>query len=119
MKRLTVYQYPKCSTCRNALKWLKECGYEIDSIDVVSTPPSAADLERLIQLSGLETRKFFNTTGEAYKTMKLKDKLPHMSEREMVDLLAGNGRLIKRPIVTDGKKVTVGFKPSEFENIWK
>jgi len=118
MSRLTIYQYPKCSTCRKAVKLLESQGHELESVNVFEEPPTAAQLEQLIQLSGLDIRKFFNTSGEVYREMNLKEKLPHMTDAEKIDLLASNGRLIKRPIVTDGRQVTVGFKEAEFVQSW-
>lgn len=114
-----VYGYDKCGTCRSTVKWLKAHNIDItDSIALFETPPSAKELADLLQLSGLEIKKFFNTSGEVYKEMNLKDKLPSMSQEQMLDLLASNGRLIKRPIVTDGHRVTVGFKEDVFEDVW-
>jgi arsenate reductase len=114
-----VYGYDKCGTCRNAVKWLKAHDVKIkESIPLFDAPPSASELKKLLTDSGLEIKKFFNTSGEVYKEMVLKDKLPGMTEQQMLDLLASNGRLIKRPIVTDGHKVTVGFKESEYEDTW-
>lgn len=115
---LTVYQYAKCGTCRNAVKWLKGQGHELDLIPIVEEPPSAEVLTQLISASGLELKKWFNTSGEVYKAMSLKDKLPHMSAEEQIELLASNGKLIKRPIVTDGKRVTIGFKEEQFQENW-
>ncbi|REE57585.1 arsenate reductase [Paenibacillus taihuensis] len=119
MKKLTIYEYPKCGTCRSAIKVLKNKGYELDSHNVFESAPPVKDLERIIKLSGLEVKKFFNTSGEVYKELGLKDKLPSMSDQEKIELLASNGRLIKRPVVTDGKTVTVGFKEEEFEQVWR
>ncbi|MBP1993505.1 arsenate reductase family protein [Paenibacillus eucommiae] len=117
--KVKVYGYDKCGTCRDAMKWLKAHNVEIgESIPLFETPPSAGELKELLTLSGLGIKKFFNTSGEVYKEMLLKDKLPGMTEQEMLDLLASNGRLIKRPIVTDGKQVTVGFKEDAFKEIW-
>ncbi|TXK85552.1 arsenate reductase family protein [Paenibacillus sp. N3.4] len=114
-----VFAYDKCGTCRNAVKWLKAHDVDIrENVPLFETPPSAKELEKLLQDSGLDIKKFFNTSGEVYKEMGLKDKLSEMSHEEKLNLLASNGRLIKRPIVTDGKTVTVGFKDSEFENVW-
>lgn len=117
---LTVYEYAKCGTCRNSLKWLRnhQPDTEIKTIPIFDSPPSASELRELVKLSGLDIRKFFNTSGEVYKEMGLKNRLPQMSEDEMLELLASNGRLIKRPIVTDGRKVTVGFKEEAFEQVW-
>lgn len=116
--KLTVYQYAKCGTCRNAVKWLKGQGYELDLIPIVEEPPSAEELTRLIAASGLELKKWFNTSGEVYKAMNLKDKLPHMTTEEKIELLASNGKLLKRPIVTDGQRVTVGYKEEQYQENW-
>jgi arsenate reductase len=116
--KVKVYEYSKCGTCRNAIKWLKAKGIEFESIPVIEQPPAKEELKKMIKLSGLDIRKWFNTSGEVYKELKLKDKLPGMSEDEQLELLAGNGRLIKRPVVTDGHKVTVGFKEEQFEEMW-
>ncbi|RAP77364.1 arsenate reductase family protein [Paenibacillus montanisoli] len=118
MKKLTIYEYPKCGTCRSAIKFLKGKGYELESHNVFETAPSAATLKTIIERSGLDVKKFFNTSGEVYKELGLKDKLPGMTEQEKIELLASNGRLIKRPIVTDGKTVTVGFKEEEYDRVW-
>ncbi|PYE52657.1 arsenate reductase family protein [Paenibacillus barcinonensis] len=118
MTNLKVYQYSKCGTCRKAVKWLEAQGHELELIPIFDTPPSQDELTKLIQKSGLEVKKFFNTSGEVYKEQQLKDKLPGMSEEEQITLLASNGRLIKRPIVTDGERVTVGFKEETFEQEW-
>lgn len=116
--KLTVYEYSKCGTCRNAVKWLERQGHELTRIPIFEQPPSADELEQLVNNSGLEIKKFFNTSGEVYKEQGLKDKIPGMSKQEMLQLLASNGRLIKRPIVTDGKQVTVGFKEEIYEQVW-
>ncbi|WP_175615634.1 arsenate reductase family protein [Piscibacillus halophilus] len=116
---LTVYQYPKCGTCRKALKWLDENGVEYEAIHIVDTPPSQSELKSFIEKSDLPAKKFFNTSGKKYRELGLKDKLKDLSEDEMTELLASDGMLIKRPIVTDGQKVTVGFKEETFEENWK
>ncbi|MFC5648119.1 arsenate reductase family protein [Paenibacillus solisilvae] len=115
---LTIYEYPKCGTCRAAIKSLKSKGHELETHNVYETAPSAEVIEELVKRSGLEIKKFFNTSGEVYKEMGLKDVLPGMSDEEKIKLLASNGRLIKRPIVTDGKQVTVGFKDEEYDRVW-
>lgn len=118
MSQLIVYQYPKCSTCRKAVKWLENQGHELQLKHIVDTPPSEEELNQFISLSGLELKKFFNTSGEVYKELGLKDKLGSMSAQEQVALLAQHGKLIKRPIVSDGNKVTVGFKEEEYNEKW-
>lgn len=87
-------------------------------MDITTNPPSHAKLERFINASGLEIKKCFNTSGVVYREMKLKEKLPSMSATEMIKLLASNGKLLKRPIVTDETQCTIGFKEEEFERIW-
>ncbi|WP_020617577.1 arsenate reductase family protein [Paenibacillus daejeonensis] len=116
--KLTVYYYPKCGTCRKALKWLQENGYELDLHDLFEQSPDKDTVAEWVSLSGLPVKKFFNTSGEVYKELKLKDKLPTLSDEEQIELLASNGRLVKRPVVTDGKTATVGFKEEEFSRVW-
>lgn len=115
---VTMYGYPKCDTCRDALKSLKRKGVAPVTIDLFETPPSSDILREIIDRSGLEIKKFFNTSGEVYKEWKLKDKLSGMTRDEMIALLASNGRLIKRPIVYDGQQVTVGYKEEQYEQVW-
>ncbi|ANE48595.1 hypothetical protein SY83_22485 [Paenibacillus swuensis] len=115
---LTVYQYPKCDTCRKAVKWLQAQGHDPVLIDIKEHPPSAKDLKKMLALSDLPLKKFFNTSGEVYKELGLKDKLASMSEDEQLALLAAHGMLIKRPLATDGKKVTLGFKPEAYNQEW-
>ena len=81
--------------------------------------PDKETLKALYEKSGLELKKFFNTSGQKYRELQLKDKLPAMSEDEQLELLASNGMLIKRPITTDGKRVTVGFNEDTFKSVWK
>ena len=113
-KRLTVYWYPKCGTCRKAKKWLDEHGVEYDLVDIVENAPDAETIRRWVEQSGLEVRKFFNTSGQVYRELGLKDKLVNMDKEEMIQLLASDGKLLKRPIVTDGHRVTVGFSEETF-----
>ncbi|MCZ8516395.1 arsenate reductase family protein [Paenibacillus filicis] len=117
-RQVTCYQYPTCGTCRSAVKQLKELGWEVDPVHIKETPPSVETLKEWIHQSGLEIKKWFNTSGEAYKEMQLKDKLPHMSDEEKIRLLASNGMLIKRPVVVGGKRVTVGYKPEHYQEVW-
>lgn len=118
-KHLTVYHYAKCGTCRSAIKWLREHGYELELIDLFETAPAVEQLEKIIAQSGLPMNKFWNTSGEVYREQGLKNVLPSLSEQERLALLASNGRLIKRPIATDGNgKVTVGYKPEQYEEAW-
>lgn len=102
--------YPKCTTCIKARKWLEENNIEFTSRHIVEENPTAEELKTFIKLSGLPTKKFFNTSGMLYREMNLKDKLATMSDDEMVNLLATNGMLVKRPLVIGENGVLVGFK---------
>ncbi|MBD1370804.1 arsenate reductase family protein [Hazenella sp. IB182357] len=115
---VTMYLYPKCGTCRKAKKYMTEHGVELNEIHIAENPPSKETLEDLIEKSGLPIKKFFNTSGKKYRELGLSQKLKDMSQNEQVELLASDGMLIKRPIVTDGKWVTVGFKEEEFADVW-
>jgi arsenate reductase len=113
-----AYLYDKCGTCRKAKQWLNNENVPFQEIPIVEAPPSKEELRKLWKESGLDLRKFFNTSGQYYRELQLKDKLPAMSEEEMLELLASNGKLIKRPLITDGKKVTVGFQEEEMKAAW-
>ncbi|KIL75992.1 arsenate reductase family protein [Bacillus badius] len=115
---LTFYWYPKCGTCRNAKKWLEEHNVAFQEIHIVEQPPSKEELKELYQKSGLELKKFFNTSGKKYRELGLKDKIGTASEEELLELLASDGMLIKRPLTTNGENVTVGFKEDQFEKQW-
>jgi arsenate reductase (glutaredoxin) len=115
---LAFYWYPKCGTCRKAKKWLEDHNLSFEEVHIVEAPPSREYLEKLYQLSGLELKKFFNTSGQKYRELGIKDKMKNASEAELLDVLSTDGMLIKRPIITDGKKVTVGFKEEEFIEKW-
>ena len=109
--------YPKCSTCQKAKKWLDENKIEYTERHIVEANPSENELRTWYERSGLPLKKFFNTSGLLYKEMKLKDKLPEMSEEEQIALLATNGKLVKRPLVVTDSFVLVGFKPDEWEKL--
>lgn len=115
---LEFYWYPKCGTCRKAKKWLDDHHLSYNEIHIVENPPSREKLADLYKKSGLELKKFFNTSGLKYRELGLKDKIKSASEAELLDLLASDGMLIKRPLMTDGEKVTVGFSEAEFEKNW-
>lgn len=110
--------YPKCSTCQKAKKWLDEHNVEYMERHIVESNPSYEELKLWHEKSGLALKKFFNTSGLLYKELQLKDKLPEMSEEEQLKLLATKGMLVKRPIVVEGDKVLVGFRESEWENLF-
>ena len=109
-----VYYYPACGTCKKALKWLDENGVEYEKLHIVENTPSLKELTEIYNKSGLELKKFFNTSGNAYKEMKLKDKLKEMPEKEQLKLLSSNGMLIKRPVFVSEDFILVGFKEEEY-----
>ena len=106
--------YPKCSTCQKAKKWLDENKIEYTERHIVDDKPTYDELKKWYERSGLPLKRFFNTSGMLYKEMKLKDKLPEMSEDEQLQLLATNGMLVKRPLVVAEGFVLPGFKEKEW-----
>lgn len=110
-------EYPKCTTCKKAKKWLEDHGVEFTDRHIVEDNPTYEELKEWYEKSGLPLKKFFNTSGMLYKDMKLKDKLPEMSEEEQLKLLASNGMLVKRPIVIEKEKgiYITGFKEAQWE----
>lgn len=116
---IKFYGYKKCGTCRKAEKALEQYGVDYNFIDITEAPPAANVLKKIASQAGVELKKMFNTSGVQYRQLNVKAQLPGMNTNEILDLLAGNGRLIKRPLVTDGTKATVGFNTDEFEKAWK
>lgn len=114
MKNIFI-EYPKCSTCKKAKKWLEENGVEFIDRNIVTQTPTVEELEKWIEKSGQDIKKWFNTSGLKYKEMNLKDKLESMSEKEKIELLASDGMLIKRPLLVSDKWILIGFK----EEVWK
>jgi len=107
--------YPKCGTCRKTQIWLEEQGLEYDYRDIKKVNPSFEELNLWYQKSGLPIKRFWNTSGQQYKALNIKDKLPTMSVEDQLKLLASDGMLVKRPIMIDGDFVLVGFKQTEWE----
>lgn len=107
-------EYPKCSTCKKAKKWLDDHGVEYVDRHIVDENPSYEELKTWYQKSGLPLKKFFNTSGLLYKEMNLKDKLPSMSEEEMLQLLSTDGMLVKRPLVVAEDVILTGFKEADW-----
>ena len=108
--------YPPCTTCQKAKKWLDDHALPYTARHIRDDAPTLEELTAWHTLSGLPLKKFFNTSGKIYSDLALKDKLPAMSEAEQLALLAGNGMLVKRPILVLEDKVLVGFKPAEWED---
>ena len=109
-------QYPPCSTCQKAKKWLDEHGFVYTARHIKEDNPTVDELRAWIAASGLPIKRFFNTSGLVYKNLGLKDKLPAMSEEEQIALLASDGMLVKRPLLVDEDFVLVGFKEAEWES---
>ena len=108
-------EYPPCSTCKKAKKWLDDHGLTYTARHIKEENPTYEELSRWLEVSGLPVKKFFNTSGLQYKALGLKDKLPQMSEDEQFALLSTDGMLVKRPILVGDGFVLVGFKESEWE----
>lgn len=111
--------YPKCTTCQKAQKWLDEQGAAYQLRDIKTQRPTQVELADWYAKSGLPLKRFFNTSGLAYKALALKNKLPAMSEEEQLELLASDGMLVKRPILVNGDTVLVGFREPEWEKALK
>ena len=109
-------EYPKCSTCKKARKWLESHGIAFQSRDIKEENPAAEELQAWHEHSGLPLKKFFNTSGLKYKELGLKDRLPGMSEEEQFNLLASDGMLVKRPILVADDFVLVGFREAEWND---
>lgn len=116
---MKLYQYPKCSTCRKAIKFLNDLGVEYQSIDIADQAPSKKELKLMLAAYDGELKKLFNTSGLVYRQMDLKDKLAEMSSGEAIDLLANNGMLVKRPFLLLGETGTLGFKADIWQALLK
>ena len=114
---LKIYAYSGCSTCKNALKWLKQHAIAFEEVAIRETPPSLTELKAMLEAHKGDLRKLFNVSGLDYRTLGLKDKLPAMSADAALKLLAGNGNLVKRPFAIDAKNSVhlVGFKEPEWQ----
>lgn len=113
MKNILLW-YPKCTTCQKAKKWLEANHISFEERHIVEETPTEEELEKWIEQSELDTKKFFNTSGLKYKELNLKEKLPNLTQKEKIKLLASNGMLIKRPLFIQEKAILVGFKEKEW-----
>ena len=111
---ILVLEYPRCSTCKKALQWLRDNGVAFEDRHIVEQNPTQQELTEWYHKSGLPLKRFFNTSGNLYKELQLKDKLPDMPEEERFALLATNGMLVKRPMLIGEDFVLVGFKEAEW-----
>lgn len=112
--KLRLYAYNKCSTCRNAAKWLRARDFAFEVQDIVEHPPDMNDLIHWVVAEGVPLKKFLNTSGQLYRELNLKEQLPRLTQDDILALLTSLGKLLKRPLLTDGKKVLVGFNEEEW-----
>lgn len=116
MKNIFI-EYPKCSTCKKAKKWLEENNIEFEDRNIIEETPTIKELTKWIKESGLDIEKWFNTSGLKYKELDLKNKLINMSEKEKITLLASDGMLIKRPLFLSEKGILIGFQQDEWQKL--
>lgn len=115
MKNIFI-QYPKCSTCQKAKKWLEQNSIEFTDRNIVTETPTVEELTEWIQRSEQDIKKWFNTSGQKYKELNLKDKLLNMTEKEKISLLASDGMLIKRPLLISDRGIFIGFKEEKWND---
>lgn len=109
-------EYPKCSTCKKAKKWLDDHNIKYEDRHIIDNNPTFDELKEWYHKSNLDIKRFFNTSGMLYKEMNLKDKLPNMNEDEMLEILSTNGMLVKRPLIISDDVILTGFKEKEWED---
>ncbi len=108
--------YPRCKTCQKARKWLDDHGFNYDFRDIKNENPDIGELKSWYRKSNLPLKRFWNTSGIQYRSMGLKDKIPEMTDKEQLEILASDGMLVKRPILIDGSTILLGFKETEWED---
>ena len=116
MKTLFI-EYPKCSTCQKAKKWLEQNKIEFEDRHIVENNPTKEELKKWIKQSGYDIKKFFNTSGMKYKELNLKEKLPNMTDDEKIQILSTDGMLVKRPLIITDDLILVGFREKEWEQL--
>lgn len=110
-------EYPKCSTCKSAKKYLQDNNIEFIDRSIIDETPTKEELKKWIEKYNIDIKKLFNTSGLVYKNMNLKDKLPKMSDNEKLKLLSSNGMLIKRPLLIIDDKILIGYKEKEYKTL--
>ena len=115
---VTFYHYPNCNSCRKAKKWLEENNIEYIDKHIVKETPTKEEILQFFRLSNEKPRRFFNTSGKVYREQNMKDKIKDATEGEIATYLASNGMLIRRPIITDGKNVTIGYNEDKLREVW-
>lgn len=116
---ITFYGYSKCSTCQKAKKFLNAKKIRYNEIDITMNPPAKKVIQSILHGKSYSLEELFNRSGQMYRELKMKDKMPIMSKAALINLLANNGRLVKRPIIVNGSSHTVGFDEKVFKKIWK
>ncbi|TCS79408.1 arsenate reductase family protein [Tepidibacillus fermentans] len=106
---IKIYYYNKCGTSRKAKKFFDENRIPYEIVQIIEEPPTKAELKEMVQKSGVNIKKFFNTSGGSYRELGMKDKIKSLSEDELLDILASDGKIIKRPLITNGEVTTVGW----------
>lgn len=119
MENITIICYPKCTTCQRAEKWLKEHGVKYTYRHIKEQNPTAEELSKWIKESELPIKRFFNTSGLLYKEYKMKEKVNVLPEKELIEILASDGMMVKRPLIIAKDKVLVGFKEAEWKAFFK
>lgn len=112
---MTIFCYPNCSTCKRATAYLERKGISYTYRNIKENRPSKEELEKIVIQSGKESRKFFNTSGQLYRSLELKDKIPELNDDQILDLLGSDGMLVKRPLLVSEKGVLVGFREAEWD----
>jgi len=115
---LKLYGYKQCGTCRKAEQFLQQAEIAYEFVDITENPPTGVELAAIVEHANVPLNKLFNASGVQYRELEIKKKLPALSSREILALLASNGRLIKRPLITDGERATVGFNAEQFATVW-
>src|SRR5699024_11372749 len=115
---IKYYKYPNCTTCKKATKFIKAYGVRFEPIDIVQHTTTKNEFKEIINTTGIDINKLFNTHGAKYRELGLKDKLKDLSDEEKLDLLSSDGMLVKRPLAVLGDKVTVGFKEEQYKETW-
>ena len=115
--KILFIEYPKCSTCQKAKKWLEQNNIEFEDRHIVENNPTKEELKKWIKQSGYDIKKFFNTSGMKYKELNLKEKLPNMTDDEKIEVLSTDGMLVKRPLIITDDLILVGFREKEWEQL--
>ena len=114
---MLILHYPKCSTCKRAIKFLKENNQKFKERDIVKENPNEEELKKWIKMSQKDIKKFFNTSGMKYRELNLKEKLKNMSDDEKIKVLASDGMLVKRPLLITKNEILIGFKEDDWKKI--